>query len=208
MTPQEAEVAGKRSAKHDAIVEAARQVFLETGYDAASMDAIATRAGVSKQTVYNHFGSKEDLFAAIIRSTCRNLLGPLCQDGAVNAPPETALRALATSFLKTMLVPDTLALYRVILSEAQRLPELAELYYRTGPNTVVGTVADYLERQSKAGVLKVEDPRITAEQFLSMLGGHLRLRALIGLERRVDEKTIEAYVDNAVTMLLRGCSPA
>lgn len=192
-----------RPEKHAAIVAAARAVFLECGYPAASMDAIAARAGVSKQTVYNHFGSKDELFGAIIRGRCQQLLEALQPEQAASGRPEDVLRSLAQAFVDKMLAPDALALYRALVVESERSPELREIYYRSGPDLAVETLSAYLREQTRRGVLRVDQPRIAAEQFFAMLGGHLQIRALLGLDPTPSAKKIKAYVDNAVETFLR-----
>ncbi|HET7570468.1 MAG TPA: TetR/AcrR family transcriptional regulator [Gammaproteobacteria bacterium] len=193
-----------RPEKHAAIVAAAQEVFLDAGYPAASMDAIAGRAGVSKQTVYNHFGSKDELFGAVIRGRCQQLLEALKPEQAASGWPETVLYSLAQAFVDKMLAPDTLALYRTLVVESQRSPELREIYYRSGPDLAVETLSDYLRLQTRRGVLRVAQPRIAAEQFFAMLGGHLQIRALLGLDPKPPARKIKAYVDNAVATFLNG----
>lgn len=193
-----------RPEKRAAIVAAAQTVFLESGYPAASMDTIAAAAGVSKQTVYNHFGSKDELFGAIIRERCRQLLEALQPEQAAAGRPEAVLRRLAQAFVDKMLSPETLALYRILVVESQRSPELGEIYYRSGADLAVETLSAYLRDQTRRGVLQVAKPRIAAEQFFSMLGGHLRIRALLGLDSRPDPAKVKAYVDNAVRTFLNG----
>ncbi|HET7586672.1 MAG TPA: TetR/AcrR family transcriptional regulator [Gammaproteobacteria bacterium] len=192
-----------RPEKRAAIVAAARDVFLESGFPAASMDTIASRAGVSKQTVYNHFGSKDELFGAIIRGRCQELLEALQPEQTASGRPETVLYRLAQAFVDKMLAPDALALYRTLVVESQRSPELREIYYRSGPDFAVETLSAYLREQTRRGVLRVTQPRIAAEQFFAMLGGHLQIRALLGLDPTPPAEKIKAYVDNAVAMFLR-----
>jgi len=86
--------------KRAVILEAAKKVFLEVGFGAASMDAIANEAKVSKQTVYNHFGSKEELFAAMVRDTCDSMTMAFAE-AARDGNPENTLRAIAQRFMDT-----------------------------------------------------------------------------------------------------------
>jgi AcrR family transcriptional regulator len=195
---------GLRPEKRAAIVAAARTVFLDADYATASMDSIAARAGVSKQTVYNHFGSKDELFGAIIRDRCQLLLEALQPEQTASGQPETVLYSLARAFVDKMLAPETLALYRVLVIQSERSPELREIYYRSGPDLAVQTLSVYLRAQTEGGVLSVRHPRIAAEQFFAMLGGHLRTRALLGLDSEPSARRVKAYVDNAVAVFLDG----
>src|SRR5262245_59825259 len=100
--------------KHDAILDAARRVFQREGYS-ASMDLVAAEAGLSKQTVYNHFGSKEGLFRAIVDHVSGELLDVLVEGGGARADPATTLEAVARRFLKLLLEPSYLALHRMLV---------------------------------------------------------------------------------------------
>ena len=192
--------------KREAILAAAKRTFLDAGYDGASMDAIAARAGVSKATVYGHFGSKEALFESIIRDLTRTLMRlPLGLPGAVK--PAEALTALARRFVEILLDPSSLALYRVLIAEAPRNASLAQMTYRTGAETIVRELAEYLEGETARGTLAVADPALAAEQFYGQLRGHLQLRALLRVEDRPTPQALERFVDTAVGAFLRAYAP-
>jgi TetR/AcrR family transcriptional repressor of mexJK operon len=194
-----------RADKRYAILDAARGVFLEVGYGAASMDSIAAEASVSKQTLYNHFGSKKELFAAIVRDGCEHFIGSALGFDPRNdsRDPRAVLMRLAQRYLDTMLSEEALALRRTIVAESRRFPELGAVFYHAGPAVAARRLADYLAEQSRRGVLKVDHPDIAAEQFFTMLRGHLQLRALLAIEPRPAKRHIQAYVDNAVNTLLK-----
>lgn len=194
-----AEPAGTKQAL---ILEAATHVFLRSGYASASMDAIARQAGVSKRTIYSHFGSKEALFATIIRTRCAALLGALTAPEAKASSVHAVLRALARRFLEVILSPTSLALHRVVVSEAPRRPQLGAAFYRTGPAVAAETLAAYLEDQARQGRLEVAHPRLAAEQFFSMLLGHMHLRALLGVGGPPSEEELAAAIEAAVSTFL------
>jgi TetR/AcrR family transcriptional repressor of mexJK operon len=184
--------------KHAAILAAAREVFLEVGYGAASMDEIARRANVAKQTIYNHFASKDSLFGEIITRLCDDLLRPLSAPEPRARAPETALAALAAEVMALMLQPSSLALHRLLVSEAPRFPELGATAYRTGAERPIEELASYLDVQTRLGTLEVPQPRLAAEQFFGMLVGNIQLRALLGVEARPSERAIDAAIREAV----------
>jgi TetR/AcrR family transcriptional repressor of mexJK operon len=194
--------------KREAILDAATDLFLEGGYAAASMDAIATRAEVSKQTIYHHFGCKDGLFGAIINRRCDGLLSPFLTPETKQCGIEAALTSLARQFLELLLNPTSLALYRVLIAEAHRDPELGRISYAAGPQVAVRTLTDYIAEQAEAGRLAVGDPRIAAEQFFGMLTGHLQLRALLGVEERPDFEHTEEFIANAIRTFLAAHQPA
>jgi len=190
-----------REAKREAILEAARKVFMEVGFGAASMDVIANEAKVSKQTVYNHFGSKEDLFAAMIRYWVEQKL-TVFNEAAKSGKPEDTLRAVAHQFLDPGAAEQRVAMYRILMGEAPRFPELGEIFYKAGPAVVRKFAADYFAEQDKRGTLKVENPQLAAEMFFSMLNG-CQLKAQLGIERPPNRQSVDAYVDYAVGLMMR-----
>jgi AcrR family transcriptional regulator len=191
------------SPKQEAIFEAATKVFLADGYGAASMDAIAREAGVSKQTIYNRFGSKEALFGAIIRRRCDDLLSPLSPPECGSGDVKEVLTSLARKFTTMILSPTSLSLYRVLIGEASHLPQLAAIAYQSGPALAAETLASYLSAQSCSGVLEVARPRLAAEQFFGMLAGQKQLRALLGLSDEFSDDHVEDAIDTAVASFLR-----
>jgi TetR/AcrR family transcriptional regulator, mexJK operon transcriptional repressor len=189
-------------AKTKAITEAAVATFLAEGYEGASLDHIAARAGVSKQTIYNHFADKESLFRAICAELSGHLVASLRAEPASHDDPAATLRRLAQSYLDLALRPSSLALYRLIIGETARFPELGRAVYAAGPAGVLAELANYLERETKAGRLGVDDPKAAAEQFLGMLLGHHQLRALLGVAE-ASRATAARRVDSAVDAFIR-----
>lgn len=196
---------GGREAKREAILEAARKVFMEVGFGAASMDSIANEAKVSKQTVYNHFGSKEDLFAAMIRYWVEQKL-TVFNEAAKSGKPDDTLRAVAHQFLDHGAAEQRVAMYRILMGEAPRFPELGEIFYKAGPAVVRRFLADYLAEQNARGTLRVENPQLTSEQFFGMLNG-CQFKAQLGIERLPDKRAIDAYIEHAVMLIMRACAP-
>ncbi|MEX2632076.1 MAG: TetR/AcrR family transcriptional regulator [Tistlia sp.] len=172
---------GPSRRKHDAIRQAGTEIFLRLGYGNATMDLVAAEAGVSKQTVYNHFQSKEGLFKAIIEDQTTRLMAPLVLPDRADAPPERVLSALGRDFLGLMLRPGSLALYRLIVAESDRFPELGSATYEFGTGRLLAMLADYLARETRHGRLSVAEPGFAAEQFVGMLTGRMQLRALLGV---------------------------
>lgn len=191
--------------KRETILEAARKLFLEVGFGAASMDAIADAAKVSKQTVYNHFGSKEELFAAMVRETCDTMTLAFVE-AAKDGNPEKSLRSIARRFMDMVFDEDKLALHRILMAEVSRFPELGRSFYQSGPAVIRQFLADYFREQNRRGTLKVDNPQVTAEQFISMVTS-CRLRSELGVEPIPNAETREQYISNAVSLIMRACAP-
>lgn len=177
-------------------------MFLQHGYEAASMDMIAVAAGVSKQTIYNHFQNKEALFRDIVADLVSTLMAPLAVHHAREAGPERLLRKLGHDLLSLMLRPTSLALHRLIVAESARFPDFGRAVYAVGPGRVIAMLASYLAEETRDGRLAVADPTLAAEQFLGMLGGRLQIRALLGVGEEPDGPALQQRVDYAVTCFL------
>ncbi len=188
--------------KRPLIVEAATRVFLDLGYGAASMDAIAAEAGVSKQTVYSHFGAKEALFEAIIEDKCDQLLAPVFEAFRPGHDHAKALDEVARRFLSVILAPPSTALFRVIIAESVRFPELANAFYRAGPQTAVDNLAGYLKELDEAGVIATNDSVASARQFFALLRGDLYMRRLLDLAPEPTAGEVAAVAGEAVSAFL------
>jgi TetR/AcrR family transcriptional repressor of mexJK operon len=190
-----------RPAKHKAITKAATTAFLAEGYEGASLDHIAAMAGVSKQTIYNHFTDKESLFRAICADLTSGLVASLRPEPGVEEEVGVVLRRLGRACLDLALRPSSLALHSLIIGEASRFPDLGKAVYEAGPARIAAELAAYLAEQDERGRLAVANPRAAAEQFLGMLVGHHQLRALLGVARPGAPPF--GWVDGAVDAFLR-----
>jgi TetR/AcrR family transcriptional regulator, mexJK operon transcriptional repressor len=167
--------------KREAIVAAGAKVFMEQGFGSASMDEVARQAAVSKATIYSHFESKHALFGAIVTGKCQAMIPAIAHGAFDDRPPAEALTAVGRRFLDILLNSEALPLYRVVIAEAARFPELGRAFYESGPNRVADALAAYFARQQARGALDLPDPRLAAEQFFGMVLGHNHLRTLLAI---------------------------
>ena len=193
--------------KRRAIQEAGTAVFLRRGYESASMDLIAAEANVSKQTIYNHFHSKDELFKAIITDMTAMLVVPLSMKEAAKSTPERLLRSFARDFLRLMLQPSSLALYRLIVAESARFPELGAALFAAGAGQLISMLADYLDWETKKGRLAVDHPERAAELFIGMLSGRVQLRALLGVRDIPTKSELDSRVTHSVSSFLMLYAP-
>lgn len=189
------------------ILEAAATLFLQHGYGAVSMDAIAKEAGVSKATLYAHFAGKDALFATLVKQECGQLVTAVSQDELERLSPAQALDRIARSFLTMLMSPRAVGGYRIVVAEAVRFPELATTFYQAGPSPTMALVSRYLAGATRAGLLAVPDPDVAAEQFLGMLKSHLHLRLLLAMQSTPDPAEIDRLIAAAVGLFTRGYAP-
>jgi len=158
--------------RHREIREAAIGIFLASGYDGATMEDIAVRAGVSKQTVYKHFTDKQNLFADIVLSTTDDmdaLVGLIADRLSNTSDPTKDLEHLAEMFLNALMEPRVLRLRRLVISSADRFPEIATAWYEKGFERALRALATSFQALADRQLLAVDDPAIAAEHFVGML---------------------------------------
>lgn len=158
---------GRSAQKRRAILEAATGVFLKSGYLGTNMDEIAALSGVSKQTVYKHFSSKEALFVEIV-SSLTNATGDLVHNAAPQLKDgelEAYLVAYAHRQLSAVLVPQIMQLRRLVIGEVGRFPELAKVLYERGPMRAMTMLAGIFEGLRQQGLLRFDDAKDAAQHF-------------------------------------------
>jgi AcrR family transcriptional regulator len=159
------------SAKRRQIIEGARAVFLAQGFDAASMNDIARKAGVSKGTLYVYFRNKEVLFEAITEHECSMQAERVFQLDSADHDVSAVLTRLGTDFATFMCNRSTSAV-RTVIAIADRMPEVGRQFYESGPAVGIAKLSAYLKAQVDAGALDIPDCDIVAGQFLeSCLSG-------------------------------------
>ncbi len=158
------------------VLRAAMSSFLARGYG-SSVEYIAQRAGVAKQTVYHHFPSKDELFKEVARELVKGVLVEL--EGAP-ADLRAALVRFALVYRKRVLGPQGLAAFRTLVPEVARFKAQARAMYANTAGETVRRLAAHLARAMQQGVLRREDPEFAAELLLGMLVGQERIKRLFG----------------------------
>jgi len=165
-------------ANRERVLRAATTAFTLDGYR-VSIDRIAQRAGVAKQTVYSHFPSKDDLFKQVVREIASRVLVQLDAGTDLRA----GLLGFARAYRDRVLRPDGIAMFRTLAAEIPRFPSIARAIYDAGSGETARGLARYLERAMHDGRLRRDDPRFAAELLLGMLVGHDRVKCLFGVAR-------------------------
>ena len=196
-----------RPDKHHAITRAASDMFLAEGFERVTLDQIAQRAGVSKQTIYSHFADKESLFKAICTELTERLTIPL-RKSASEMDLRSTLTRLGEDALAMMLHPASLDLHRLVMSAAVRFPELGHVAYEAGAMRMIDDLSALLVQRSRIcdGLEKPVDEtraRILAEQFIGMLRGFHQVRGLLSIKPATAAGRSD-YVRACVELLLRG----
>lgn len=189
--------------KRAAILDAAKRMFTAQGFEGASMDAIATEAGVSKLTVYSHFGDKDALFAEAVKSHCEQGMPPALLDDRPGQPVRERLTEIATAFYSMIASPEAVAGHRILCSPQVIDTPLPQMFWEAGPRRVQEGLKALLERRVAAGDLDIPDTALAASQFFTLLKGEPHARLVFGCGCGDPGMTPEAHVAACIDMFLR-----
>ncbi|WP_137885084.1 TetR/AcrR family transcriptional regulator [Pseudomonas sp. 2FE] len=197
----------KDPAKRQAILEAAKTLFLRHGYDGSSMDAIATEAGVSKLTVYSHFTDKETLFSAAVKSKCEEQLPEMFFELPDAVPIETVLLNIAHGFHALINSRESIELHRLMVTLGSQDPKLAQIFFDAGPQRILTEMERLLSKADKAGKLRIAKPVNAAEHFFCLIKGGANFRLLIGCCGPQQGEEAEQHVQEVVELFMRAYRP-
>lgn len=193
--------------KQSKILEVAAELFLEHGYDAVSLDDILERVGGSKTTLYSYYGGKEGLFSAIVHANCTRVLQPLLALDVINLDPRSGLTSIGEVFLSLVSDPKGQALYRMMVAEASRFPDLVAEFYKSGPNAIISKVKLNLEHWQRKGLLRNGHSETMAIQFIGIILGNFSTKTVLCLSVPLSEQEIKQWVERGVTLFLEGSLP-
>lgn len=189
----------KSEAKADAIREAAAILFMTEGVERTSMDAISQAAGVSKQTVYSHFNSKDDLFRACIASKVQ-MYGLDESRLPVDVPVDAALQKVGRQLLTLLSDPEVIQMFRLMISEANAFPKVVHSFHETGPRATLDHVARVFAHYMD---IDAQDPRVhtAASEFVALIKGEFFMECLLGKRTAVSETEIREHVAHCVVQI-------
>jgi len=193
------------------LIDVATRLFLERGFDATSIEAVAEAARVSKPTVYAQYGDKRGLFTAVLRREIARWLAPLAAaasempvDSAPNCSVEERLIELGRQLLTLNCTADSIAFSRILTAQAINFPEVARLAVDEGWSKAVSTTAEFFDHLVACGALDLEDSTIAAETFLNMVVGHTHRMATFGIP--IDMQTAETRMEVSIRLFLAGAA--
>ncbi len=183
--------------RREEIVAVAEAVFLAQGFTETTMRDVAARAGASKETLYRHFGSKEELFAEVVSNRARGLRGRLDADFERPNALAAVLRDLGVNLLDAMTSPEVTSLLRIVVAEAPRDPAIGRIFYSLGPERTRERLTEFLEAARVRGEFTGDRPGLAASIFLGAVTSQAHTARLVlqdlppmiraEIEERVDE---------------------
>ena len=193
------EISGKKCQ----ILDGARRVFLEMGFDGASIANIVAAANVSKGTLYAHFESKEKLFESFIFEDRRHQAEQLFDIDLNNSDIETVLFELGQRFVTMISSKEALSHLRTVIAVAGRIPTIGQAYYQAGPLFGIQKLSAYLKTQIVRGKLNIDRPEHAACQFLDLCKSNVHLPLVMGVESEASNAGIVQNIREAVDMFLK-----
>ncbi len=203
LAPVEPET-GRAEMRRAAFLKAAREVFLEYGYEAANMAEIVKRAGGSLSTLYAQFGGKAGLFQAMVDARVNELTEQTHMELAAHAPLQEGLRRIGERFLTKQVEPGARELFRLIVSQAKKFPLVTDEYGRNGPERVRQALADYLRDRTEAGELRITNFDAAAAIYFDLVRGRIYFRCLLEPSYAPTADEVKEAVERAVKVFLGG----
>jgi AcrR family transcriptional regulator len=191
--------------KNEAILDAAIAVMSEQGLG-APLAEIARRACVSKQTIYNHYGSKAELARAMSERRAHEVAEVLQAPGAMENPAET-LAGYARLLMRAVLNPRGMAIYKMAMQASASMPDIARAIYEAGPRASRLRLAEFLRLETAAGRLRTPDPLQAAEFFAGMVLGRYQTPSLLGVSIGLTEDEIDQVSREAAARFMRAYAP-
>jgi TetR/AcrR family transcriptional repressor of mexJK operon len=182
--------------KRASILEAARPIVLRDGLGGTTLDRVATEGGIAKMTLYRHFPSKEALFEGLVTAMCEYM-----REGLENPPPADVDKPGANrladelrAFTSALIEPDALALYRLVVADGWRFPDLARVFDQSGMRIIRQRIADLLE----SGGVAADKSRQVAAGVVALALGDAYQRVLLGIVEEGDSEAFARQIDDAV----------
>ncbi|MDE1938139.1 MAG: TetR/AcrR family transcriptional regulator [Alphaproteobacteria bacterium] len=197
----------RQETRREEIIKAAAPVFFEHGFAGTSIDDIIAKVGGSKRTIYSEFGSKEGLFAAIVTDNARHALAALAPEAMAGRNLDATLLEFARELNRVQMSPTVLALYRLVVAEGVRFPELAKLFYDSGPGLASARLSQVLKEFLERGDIALDDPDGAADEFVGMIRDNRHLKTVLGLMSRPSAEDTEQRAQTAVRIFLDGVRP-
>ncbi len=194
-------------AKRRHIVETAARLFCELGPDAVTIEGVAQAAGVSKVTVYNHFGDKVRLFTEVIVQRTETIRLAVESLDARSTDVRQGLLDFGVSLLTFLSSDDVVAMERLLVSQGPNHPEITEAFFEAGPRAMCQRLADVMQRWVDNGKLALDDPSFAAQALCMQWKGMAHLALLMGTRPPPGEAEIRERVTQAVDMFLRAYAP-
>lgn len=184
------------------ILNAAQTLFFRHGFDETSLEMIINEAGGSRRSIYNEFGNKQGLLMAVVQRQVNFQTQTLTEINK-ELSPEDALNDVCFRFVQGMLSVTIRSLFRLVVQQTVKLPELGEIIYQKGPMTGVLPLVNYLNDLVQQNILQINDCHFSAQMLLEMAKGPLHTKTLLLPHNKISDEEIKEQVHKAVGIFLK-----
>ncbi|MBK8440356.1 MAG: TetR/AcrR family transcriptional regulator [Rhodobacter sp.] len=192
----------RKGRKYDQVLDGARRVFLRDGFDGASVDDIAREAEVSKATLYSYFPDKRLLFTEICNVECRHQAEDAEASMDYTASVEAQLTFAAERIAGFLMSDFGRNMFRLVVAEGARFPDLARQFYRNGPGLIHDRLVHHMRHMVQKGALKIDDFDLAADQFAQLCKAHIHEKLIFGLADEIKPADVTKSVQGAVEMFM------
>ncbi len=192
----------KHGRKWDQVLDGARTVFMRDGFEGASVDDIVREAGVSKATLYSYFPDKRLLFLEVAKCECKAQSEAAIERVESSGDLREALTEAAVRMTSFFLSDVGMQVFRIVVGESQRFPEIGREFYESGPAMVREILASFLRKGVDEGKLEIDDIELAADQFPELCKAGLHLQLVLGLRESPSHEEIQRVVAGAVDVFL------
>jgi AcrR family transcriptional regulator len=192
----------RKGRKYDQVLDGARRIFLRDGFDGASVDDIAREAEVSKATLYSYFPDKRLLFTEICNSECRRQTDEAEAALDYSVPVEELLTFAAERIAGFLMSDFGRNMFRLVVAEGARFPDLARQFYRNGPGLIHDRLVHHMRHLVDKGALKIDDFDLAADQFAQLCKAHIHEKLIFSLADEIKPADVTKSVQGAVEMFM------
>lgn len=203
-----AKIGARGKARRQALLDAARKLFSEKGFEKTTLTDLVNEAGGSRTSLYEYFGDKHGLLRAMLEEENDQFLAGLATlRPNPAAEPEEALNSMGLHFVQSLTDQNIMSVLRILISEGKMVSEIGETFIQEGPDIVNKMVGEYLQELSRDGKIKIDNPQEAARAFIGMLIGDLFFRQLILPQKSMSQKQMKQWVAHVVRLFLQGALP-
>ena len=195
------------SARGELILTAAKDLFLQHGYDKTSLEMIISVAGGSRRSIYNEFGNKQGLLMAVTQQQVSIQTDTIASIKTTKLIPREALKEMCFRFTKSLVSEQLVSLFRLAIQVIPKEPEIGALIYEKGPLKGLQPLTDYLMKLDKEGVLAIDDSCYATRMLMEMIKGRLHLKALLLPNQQISDAEIQHHIDKAVDLFFKAYQP-
>ena len=183
------------------ILNSAQELFFNKGFDETSLEMIINKAGGSRRSIYNEFGDKQGLLMAVIQRQV-TVQTEIFTTIDRNLAAKVALNKVCFEFVKGMLSPELMSLFRLVVQQVVKFPQLGEMIYQKGPLAGILPLTDYLKHLAEEKIIVADDFQFSAQMLIEMAKGPLHTRSLLLPDKIATDEEIEHQVAQAVEIFL------